>query len=820
MTDSLGARDRERRRAATATLVSFAGAMSALALLAGIATAWWVVAVYGGAAAVTLGLLLATRGRTNIETRQVDGASALAVIAFAAVAMMTGRSSSVALYYLPLVVLFAMQVQGRRAAYVWGGIVTAAVALVLLSERFLPLRSLYDVRAIDGASGVLLTGFALGYVVWVRHSADHALAMSARRAAELEQVREELSAAHQKAVLAAGAMNRLIARVSHELRTPLNGLLGLSELLADSPLEPAQADMARTLRSSATTLKQLVDDLIDISTLEEGRLEIHPEPVDVRELFADVADTFAGLAERGGVALGVVVGSGVPEELSLDALRVRQIVSNLVGNAVKFTSQGEIVIEVEGKLQADTWSGQVRVRDSGPGIPEAELERLFEAFEQLDDPLPLRRQGSGLGLWIASQLARALGGDLTAQSVVGKGTTFSLALTAPRPPVPATASASGKTPVRATVLVLEPDELSRRAVESLATFAICKLVTCADVDEAHDAVRVHAPDVVLIGSSQLHPAATARALQPALGHDRFVLGVRPSELGKGQPEGFMAGTLEPLRLSRLAGLVTDVMPVDDGVPQSDLISRMRCLVIDDDATNRMVARLLLERAGQEVWLADGPEQAWEMISRDRPDVIFVDLHMPGEDGVSLTERVRRFLDPASTLWIVALTAAASEEERARCLGAGMDDFVEKPIDVGLFRGALERAYRGTRRRVRAERSNARLPLLDEEAATAMSRALAEEFGPLVEELASNGTGLLERLRQAVSDQDVKSAHRMAHTLRSGTAQLGAGLVSEMARQIEDQVRQKPPVWPAESALLRFEDTFTKSIESLRTHAKE
>ncbi len=815
------AREAERQRAATATLVALGGALVSLALLAATWAAWLLVGIYGGASLAILLLLLVTRGHDHQVARRIDGAAAIAVTAFAAVAFWTGRSSSIALYYLPLVAPLAAQVRGRRAAYTWGAIGLGVMGAVLASELFVSVDPVYTLGPQAGWSGLLMTAFALLYVLWVRHSADTALATAAARADELEEVREELSGAHRTALAAAAAMTRLLARVSHELRTPLNGLLGLSELLADSPLEPTQAEMARTLRSSATTLKQLVDDLIDISTLEEGRLSIHPEPVDVRELLADVADTFAGLAERSGVSLGVIVAPTVPETLALDALRVRQIVSNLVGNAVKFTSQGQIVIEMDGGSDGDVWSGRVHVRDTGPGIPGAELSRLFEAFEQLDDPLPLRRQGSGLGLWIASQLARALGGELTATSQVGQGSTFSLELVAPAPSPPDTSSmsAAGIAPTRAAVLVLDPDALSRRALESVSVFAACKLVTCADVSEARDAVRVHQPDVVLIGSAQPAPEDVVKALAPAVGHGRFVLGVRPSELGRDLPSGFVAGTLEPLRLSRIAGLVADVMPVEDSVPESELVSRMRCLVIDDDATNRMVARLLLERAGQEVQLADGPAQAWRMLREVRPDVIFVDLHMPGEDGVSLTRRIRAQLDPASTLWIVALTAAASEDERARCLGAGMDDFVEKPIDVGLFRAVLERAYRGTRRRVRAERSNARLPLLDEEATGAMVEALAEEFGPLVEELSASGEGFLAQLREAVASRDMKTARRACHTLRSSTAQLGAGLASEMARQMEDQLRQKPPVWPAPSALSRLEDTFEKSIASLRARSE-
>ena len=802
---------RPQRDAARTGLAAFGVASVTLAVLAASWGAQALVSLHALVAVACAVLFFASRGRSWEVTARVHGTATLAVGTLTALALMTGQGDSIALYYLPLVAPFIAQ--GIKPAVIWGLIGIALAALVVLSGRLMPLEPLYVLGEHASRIGVLLTALALVYVLLMRRSADEANTESAARLAEQAELRRQLEASRDEAVGAVEAQSRLIGRVSHELRTPLNGLLGLSGLLAESRLEPAQADMARTLRASATTLKQLVDDLIDVTTLEEGRLSIHLEPVDVRDLLADIADTFAGLAERSGIALGVVVSPDVPQRLLLDGLRVRQIVSNLVGNALKFTTEGEVVIEATGvALEDGAWVCQIDVRDTGPGIPSEDLSRLFEAFEQLDDALPLRRQGSGLGLWIARQLADALGGTLKAHSVLGSGSTFSFVLSAVS--AASVGGASGVFLAKAHVLVIEPDALSRRSIEALSKFALFELSACADLPAAVDAATRSAPDVVLVSSKYQDPEGVTRRLARLIGHGRFVLGVRPSELGRALPAGFVATTLEPYRLSRIRGLVGDIMP-SEGYQETEPVSRMKCLVVDDDATNRMVARLLLERAGQEVMVADGAAAAWELVRERRPDVLFVDLHMPGEDGVSFTERVRALGKAGARFWIIALTAAASDEVRGRCVEAGMDDFVEKPIDMGLFRAALERAYRGIRRRSRSSRAEIEMSLIDAATADEMAQILQEEFAPLVEELAASGAELLASLRAAVESGDQKTAHRAAHTLKSSTGQLGATLVATMARHLEAGLSADPPAWPTGPVLRRLEETFEQSIALLR-----
>jgi len=673
----------------------------------------------------------------------------------------------------------------------------------------------------------VLAILALGYSAYVQRTAESQMVadhtrrtLIAEQHDELVEVKAELEVLHAEALRESNAKTQLMARVSHEIRTPLNGLLGLSEVLADAPLDPAHLEMVRSLHASASALRQLVDDLLDVTRIQDGRVTLHFEAADLRELVGDVVDMFGVLAHDKGLQLAAIVDDTVPARVKIDALRVRQVTSNLVGNALKFTTAGEVVVHVSGEeVEGGVFSGRIEVRDTGPGIEPDLLPRIFEAFEQADDNVSLRRQGTGLGLWISRELARALGGELGASSEPGRGSTFHFTFRADVEAVNA-GSASAMLIATARVLVVEPHEASRRALIALAGAAGYELRAVATVDDARDAARLAPPDILIVDAA-VGPSEALDRLRLVVPDARAVVARSAAAISAPLPKGYVAATLKPYRASRLRGLLMDVLPEDPNPEVSSDVPRMRCLVVDDDPTNRMVARLLLERSGQEVTLAADTKTAETLVRAGDAEVVFCDIHMPEEDGATFVRRLRRDFDRSPPLWIVALTAATSEQERRQYVEAGMDDYLAKPIEVGLLRAALERAHRAVRRRLRESSSVIRSPalgsLLDEDTFDLLARNLAEDIHPLVEEFMKGSDEHVLQIADASAAGEPERARRAAHTLKSSAALVGAARLAGFARTIEAQVDAGE--LPDERTLSELRSTRDASVARVEARAR-
>ena len=793
-----------RRSSEISLLWALAAGWACFALVSVAMSRPWLVAAQGVAAALTAGIALGRARLHRPSTLHAHAAAGIAAITLFGLSMITGQSASTTWWYLLVLPVFVGHVAGTRAMLGWGAASLALIVLALASERWVSIEPLYTFTDTErSAGGVTLTAVVLAYTLYVRRLAEDYLQKAREReetiehqAAELAETRDALAAARDEAVSASEAKSRLMARVSHEVRTPLNGILGLSEILADGQLTPTQADVAQTLRASAAALKQLVEDLLDVTRIEEGRLSVHPEPTDVRELVGEVVDTFASVAERQGIELVAIIDADVPAALFVDALRARQVIANLVSNALKFTERGQVLIEVAGESTGNKFTGAIRVRDTGPGIAEGQMAQMFQPFEQLDASLALRRQGTGLGLWIARQVAHAMGAELEVESVVGEGSTFSLSLAVPASET--SIGASGLLLAGASMLAIDPHPASRRALEQIGGHTGLQLRAVGSLEEAQRALEADDVDVVLLSANAAtSPRVALHAIRRMSKRSRVALAVGPGHpLSRSPiPEGFTAMTLKPYRESRLRALLFDVLP--QSVAPADASEPpppggLRCLVVDDDATNRMVARLLLARGGHTVFEAAEATSAFARMKEGGLDVVFLDLHMPGEDGLTLAKRVRAELDPR--VWLIALTAATGEEERQACHAAGMDDFVCKPVEIGLLRAALERAGRGIRRRSSGGRpseppsTGLHLPTLE-----ALLTQMGDEGALLIETYATGGAALLADLRRALDCNSLRAAHRAAHTLRSSSALVGAAAVAELAGTIEEDLElQRPP----------------------------
>ncbi|MCA9610986.1 MAG: hypothetical protein KC619_35575, partial [Myxococcales bacterium] len=581
----------EHRRRTAAALIALLGATWGVFFVFSLIRGRPLTAGVHAIAAALVGVIFFFTRAPQRTALRVHAATAVTVAALVGVALLTGQGGSTACWYLLLVPLFVAIVAGGRAVLVWAVVGVTAVGLVHASERWMPL----EAEAIQGPLDAMIGAFsvivlALGYLAYVQRLTEGQLtALETQRETiggqneELARARAELAQLHEDALRESNAKTRLMARVSHEIRTPLNGLLGLSEVLADAPLDSDHLEMVRSLHASASALRQLVDDLLDVTRIQDGRVTLHLVPTDLRELMGDVLDMFGVLAYEKGVQLAAVVDANIPARVAIDGLRVRQIAANLVGNALKFTASGEVVVHVGGTVSRDgVFDGRVEVRDTGSGIDKDLLPRVFEAFEQVDEDVPLRRQGTGLGLWISRELARALGGELGATSERGRGSTFHFTFCATGSEPPGLMSSAALL-AAARVLVIEPHDASRDALAEHAEAAGFELTQAGSLKDALAAIHLRPPDLVIVAAEAEAKEHVAAALTRVAPDAKLVLARAPVALSEPLPRGYVAATLKPYRASRLRSLLIDVLPeeeTDDEEQQP--VPRMRCLVVDDD----------------------------------------------------------------------------------------------------------------------------------------------------------------------------------------------------------------------------------------------
>jgi signal transduction histidine kinase/DNA-binding response OmpR family regulator len=545
---------------------------------------------------------------------------------------------------------------------------------------------------------------------------SRALEEAADRAWELHESEDRyrsLNDARERAEAASLAKSRFLAIVSHEFRTPLNGILGLNSLLIETDLSPAQETYARGVQSSGTALLALIEDMLDFSKIEAGRLDIRPEPASLEELVADVAGLLAGRAHQKGIDLAVDVDPAIPAEAGVDPARLRQVLVNLAGNAVKFTDSGGVTIAVT----AEEWTAtRVRVAfavaDTGPGIPPGEAERLFGEFEQADSALTRRYGGAGLGLAISRRIVEGMGGELSVEPRPGGGSVFRfvLDLEASAAEGQPQASLAGR-----RVLVVMPDGAEPAAVARGLILAgaearvVATLNAAAALTGAAAAAALPYHAVLVDRRLAAEPEAALLRLHEAAGERlSCVMLIEPSErrsVDGLRAAGFDGYLVRPVRRCSLVRLVSDVAsvagkfhadPHDTEKPTAEPPRRaaagLNVLVAEDDEISALLARAVIESHGHVVTeVRDGHAAVAAVVAAGaRYAVAFLDLHMPGIDGLEAASRIRAHERAAGTprLPIIALTADALPEMRRATLAAGIDSVLEKPVAPEALRAVL------------------------------------------------------------------------------------------------------------------------------------
>jgi len=630
------------------------------------------------------------------------------------------------------------------------------------------------------------------------------------------QLENELTQAKQAAEAAVMAKGEFLATMSHEIRTPLNGIVPMLDLLMHSRMPPDQMELVRTAFSSSHQMLRIVDDILDYSKLEADKLELETTGFNLREVLESVITLMERPAEAKGLRLQLNIEQGVRLPVRGDPVRLRQVLSNLISNAVKFTERGSVTVNAR-RLRETAAQHLLRfeVRDTGIGIGKSAQERLFQAFSQADASTTRLYGGTGLGLVICQRIVTLMGGSIGVESEAGQGSTFWFEIPLLK--------VQGDMPTReadltgARVLLVTADARLRQRLAMLLPNWGMRLTTAENTQDALERLRqataqgepwTYSAVLADLGTIRSTALSLARNLERTAlyGKVRLLylrsddttsveLPAGASVVPRGSPDADLRAALSGAQLGNSEPLATR-NPTSAG---SDMTQQAmpRILLVEDNPVNLMVAQRLLQVIGMECETAGNGQVALEKLQATAYDLVLMDCQMPVLDGYAATRRWREHEHAsraAQRLPIIAMTANAMAGDRQKCLDAGMDDYLAKPVT----RGELERCigrWRGVKMPVEAvpqarpaQAGPAQPPVLNASVLDDLREVLGSEVDKIIALYLEDAPRLIAQLERAVVGNDPIALRVAAHTLKSSSANVGATTLSEAARDLEHGAR--------------------------------